>query len=192
MPNLPLHIYLAKCVADRLDWGWLNDHAPSLYLGSTAPDVRAMTKWPRERTHFAPLSSEEVGAGPAAMFKLHPTLAGSNGLSPATRAFLVGYVSHLVADESWISPRLPPQLRPSAGQPRRGRHRAPRPHLGPDPPVGHGPHRLTRPKPLSSATGRPGTRPPSASRSSSWTATRYPPGQNGLGVSCHGNLAGTA
>ena len=115
MPNLPMHIYLAKCVADRLDWGWLNDHSPSLYLGSTAPDVRAMTKWPRERTHFAPLSFEEVGAGPAAMFKLHPGLAGSNGPSPATRAFLVGYVSHLVADESWVANVFRPNFDPPPG-----------------------------------------------------------------------------
>ena len=117
MPNLPMHIYLAKCVADRLDWGWLNDHAPSLYLGSTAPDVRAMTKWPRERTHFAPLSFEEVGAGPAAMFKLHPGLAGSKGPSPATRAFLVGYVSHLVADESWVTNVFRPNFDPPPGSP---------------------------------------------------------------------------
>ncbi len=115
MPNLPMHIYLARCVAERLDWDWLNDHAPSLYLGSTAPDVRAMTKWPRERTHFTPLSFDEVGAGPAAMFKFHPGLAGSNGVSPATRAFLVGYVSHLVADEAWITDVFRPNFDPSPG-----------------------------------------------------------------------------
>ena len=103
MPNLPMHIYLARSVAEHLDWDWVKDHAPSLYLGSTAPDIRAMTKWPRERTHFVPVSANEVGAGSRAMFRLYPDLAGHNGLSYATQAFLIGYISHLVADETWIA-----------------------------------------------------------------------------------------
>ena len=103
MPNLPMHIYLASRVADRLGWVWLKDQAGSLYLGSTAPDIRAMTKWPREQTHFASLSAEELGTGPRTMFRLHPNLADLNALSHATQAFLIGYISHLVADEAWIS-----------------------------------------------------------------------------------------
>ena len=103
MPNLPMHIHLASRVAQQLDRPWINEHVGSLLLGSTAPDIRAMNKWPRERTHFSELSVEEVGAGPRMMFQLHPELAGHDGLSHATRAFLVGYISHLVADEAWIS-----------------------------------------------------------------------------------------
>ena len=108
-----MHIDLAKRVAQQLDWGWLNDNAGSLYLGSTAPDIRAMTKWPRERTHFAPLSAEEVGTGTRNMFRLHPELADDNGLSPATRAFLVGYISHLMADEAWITDIYRPHFDPT-------------------------------------------------------------------------------
>ena len=110
-----MHIHLAGRVADRLGWGWVKDHAASLYLGSTAPDIRAMTKWPRERTHFAPLSTDEVGTGPRAMFRLHPNLAGHNGLSPATQAFLIGYISHLVADEAWIAHIYRPYFDPPHG-----------------------------------------------------------------------------
>ena len=115
MPNLPMHIHLASRVAKRLDWDWLNDHAGSLFLGSTAPDMRAMTKWPRERTHFAPLSSDEIGTGPRNMFRLHPELANHNGESSASRAFLVGYISHLVADEAWIANIYRPNFDPPAG-----------------------------------------------------------------------------
>ena len=115
MPNLPMHIHLAGRVADHLGWGWVKDHAGSLYLGSTAPDIRAMTKWPRERTHFAPLSVDEVGIGPRAMFRRHPNLADHNGLSHATRAFLIGYISHLVADEAWISQIYRPYFDPHQG-----------------------------------------------------------------------------
>jgi hypothetical protein len=98
-----MHLYLAHQVAQQLDWGYLHDHLGSCWLGSSAPDVRAMTHWPRERTHFAPLSVQRVGEGARAMFQRHPELAGGAKLPPATRAFLLGYVSHLAADEVWIT-----------------------------------------------------------------------------------------
>ena len=101
MPNLPMHIYLADQVAEQLDRGYVFDHLGAYYLGSTAPDIRAMTRWPREQTHFAPLSVEEVGTGTKAMFRLHPEL--QEDMSPASRAFLAGYVCHLASDEVWIT-----------------------------------------------------------------------------------------
>lgn len=103
MPNLPMHIYLAHQVAEQLDWGSIFDHLGSFYLGSTSPDIRAMTKWPREQTHFAPLSVREVGTGARTMFKLYPELLEESSRSPATRTFLLGYVCHLAADEVWIT-----------------------------------------------------------------------------------------
>lgn len=103
MPNLPMHIHLAHQVAEQLDRGYLYDHVGSFYLGATSPDIRAMTKWPREQTHFAPLSVREVGAGARNMFRQYPELAGADAQSPATRAFLLGYVCHLAADEVWIT-----------------------------------------------------------------------------------------
>ena len=96
-----MHIYLANQVAEQLDLGYVYDNLGSYFLGSTTPDIRAMTKWPREQTHFAPLSVEEVGTGTRTMFRMHPEL--SQDISPATRAFLAGYVSHLAADEVWIT-----------------------------------------------------------------------------------------
>ena len=96
-----MHIYLANQVAEQLDLGYVYDNLGSYFLGSTTPDIRAMTKWPREQTHFAPLSVKEVGTGTRTMFRMHPEL--SQDASPATRAFLAGYVSHLAADEVWIT-----------------------------------------------------------------------------------------
>ena len=107
MPNLPMHIYIARQVAEELDWGFVHDHIGNCYLGSTAPDIRAMTKWDRERTHFAPLSLPSVGTGARRMFDLHPELA-DRALPPATRAFVLGYVSHLAADETWITTMFRP------------------------------------------------------------------------------------
>ena len=44
MPPLALHTAIAKNVADALRLSALDDERGSLYLGSTAPDIRVMTK----------------------------------------------------------------------------------------------------------------------------------------------------
>ena len=110
MPNLPSHIHLAQQAAELLDWGHVFDHIGSYYLGSTSPDIRAMTRWPRERTHFAPLSVEEVGTGARTMLQRYPELADHPGMPPPTRAFVLGYISHLVADEVWITTMFRPHF----------------------------------------------------------------------------------
>ena len=110
MPNLPMHIYIAQQTAQELDWGFVHDHLGSCFLGSTAPDIRAMTKWERERTHFAPLSLEKIGTGTRRMFDLYPQLADRHSLTPASRAFVLGYVSHLAADETWITTMFRPHF----------------------------------------------------------------------------------
>ena len=110
MPNLPMHIYLANRVAQELDWGEVHDNLGDYLLGSTAPDIRAMTKWDRERTHFAPLSLEDIGTGTKRMFQLHPQLAEPRKLKSADRAFLIGYISHLTADEVWITTMYRPNF----------------------------------------------------------------------------------
>ena len=61
-----------------------------------------MTKWPREQTHFAPLSVDEVGAGVRAMLQANPRLHEAGVANDPTRAFVAGYINHLVADETWI------------------------------------------------------------------------------------------
>ena len=98
-----MHIYLANQVAEQLDRGYVYDNIGSFYLGSTTPDIRAMTKWPREKTHFSLLSVEEVGTGTRTMFESYPALLEGEGVSEATRSFLLGYISHLAADETWIT-----------------------------------------------------------------------------------------
>ena len=64
MPNLPMHLFLANRIAEELDWGAVHDNLGDYLLGSTSPDIRAMTKWDRERTHFAPLSLDRIGQAP--------------------------------------------------------------------------------------------------------------------------------
>ena len=102
MPNLPTHLSLALRTASRMAHPTIERHLGSFILGSTSPDIRIMTKWKRHQTHFAPLTIERMGTGVEGLFKTHPALADSSRVSDATKVFLSGYVTHLLADEAWI------------------------------------------------------------------------------------------
>lgn len=102
MPNLPTHISLALEVTSSMGYPVIDGHLGSFLLGCTSPDVTAMMKWKRDQTHFAPLTFERVGAGVDGLSRTHPNLADSSNVSDATKAFLSGYFTHLVADETWI------------------------------------------------------------------------------------------
>lgn len=102
MPPLVLHTAIAKNVADELRLTQLDDERGSLYLGATAPDIRVVTRWERERTHFFDLKNFDEQDGVAAFLGAYPELAGACVQAP-TRAFVGGYLTHLVMDECWIS-----------------------------------------------------------------------------------------
>ena len=102
MPNLPAHLSLAMDAASRIQDSRIDRHLGCFLLGSTAPDIRAMTKWNREVTHFVPLAVRRVGDGAQGMFREYPALADSSVLDGETAAFLSGYITHLVSDETWI------------------------------------------------------------------------------------------
>jgi len=102
MPPLVLHTAIAKNVADELRLSLLDDERGSLYIGATAPDIRVVTRWDRERTHFFDLNNFDEQDGVAAFFEAYPVLAGGR-LEAPTRAFVAGYLTHLVMDERWIS-----------------------------------------------------------------------------------------
>ena len=79
-----------------------NDLGAAL-VGSTAPDRRVMTGQDRSETHYFELTKDSIGDGLKNMKLRYPnifSLAKERG--PSSQAFLLGYVSHLVADETWI------------------------------------------------------------------------------------------
>ena len=102
MPNPPAHLSLALQAASRVADPTIDRHLGSFLLGATSPDIRVITKGKRDQTHFAPLAIEHVGTGVEGLFQKHPFLADSSNVSDATKVFLSGYFTHLVADESWI------------------------------------------------------------------------------------------
>ena len=102
MPPICLHLGIAEEAIARLHHPIVDEYRGSYYLGSTAPDIRFFIGTRREETHFRALESEEGESGARFMLQEHPELVKESSLSPATRAFIAGYISHLVTDEAWI------------------------------------------------------------------------------------------
>lgn len=97
-----MHTFVAKQVADRLSAPELDEERGNLYLGSTAPDIRVITRWERERTHFFDLNRFEEQSGVDSFLRAYPVLSDCGALTPATKSFVAGYITHLVMDEKWI------------------------------------------------------------------------------------------
>ncbi len=116
MPPLTLHTVVAKRVGGELRHRLLDEDPGSFYLGSTAPDIRILTRWERERTHFFDLHNFDRQDGVRAMFEAFPALAQPAGLNPATAAFVAGYMAHLVMDEIWINDIYRPFFGPCSPQ----------------------------------------------------------------------------
>ena len=103
MPNLTAHLDLGLAIAEQLGNSTVERYLGSFLLGCTAPDIRVITKEAREETHFSSLYFENIGDGVRMMFQKYPSLVPIKQFNGPTRAFLAGYASHLVADETWVA-----------------------------------------------------------------------------------------
>lgn len=103
MPNLPAHIDIAWRAADRLGHRTLDENPGYFLLGAVSPDVRAITKRDRAEYHYAPLTFAEIGEGVQGLFAAHPGLRAKPSTDETAAAFVAGYVTHILLDESWIS-----------------------------------------------------------------------------------------
>jgi hypothetical protein len=102
LPPICYHLGIAEEVISRLHHPMVKSQRGSFFLGSTAPDIRFFLGAKREETHFLPLDCEEGASGVNYMLEAHPGLVDGEGLNPATRSFIAGYISHLATDEAWI------------------------------------------------------------------------------------------
>ena len=103
MPNPPVHISLAHRAAALLRHDTIDANMGYYLLGSTSPDIRVITRKDRSVYHFAQLDFEEIGTGINGLFHSHPELSEAEAHSGATQAFMAGYLTHLLADETWIA-----------------------------------------------------------------------------------------
>jgi hypothetical protein len=102
MPPLGLHMTIARELAGGLASPLIDSDRGAYYLGATTPDIRVLTQWERERTHFFDLHNFDEQDGVARLFEASPALRDAHAVNAATAAFTAGYISHLVMDESYI------------------------------------------------------------------------------------------
>ena len=102
MPPVCLHLGIAKEAIERLQHPVLLQYQGSCLLGSTAPDMRIITAATREETHFFDLVDDSYGSSAEGFFDKYPGLHEVAKLNYPTKAFVCGYLSHLVTDEVWI------------------------------------------------------------------------------------------
>ena len=57
MPNLPTHLFIAQAALNQITDDSIRKHESFYLLGSTAPDIKALSKTPREQSHFVKLNS---------------------------------------------------------------------------------------------------------------------------------------
>ncbi|MSQ42296.1 MAG: hypothetical protein EXR65_04590 [Dehalococcoidia bacterium] len=102
MPSLGSHLATARLLAQRLRRPAIDAERGSFYLGATAPDIRALTRLDRGRYHFFDLDDFAHQDSIALLFERHPALRAAARLDAPTRAFMAGYLTHLVMDEQYI------------------------------------------------------------------------------------------
>ncbi len=102
MPALVTHMMLARRAARLLGVETLADARGAYLLGSTCPDARVLLRRSREETHFFNLDVYAPQDSVAEFFASHPRLRDAGALSPETRAWVAGYLTHLVMDEHYI------------------------------------------------------------------------------------------
>jgi hypothetical protein len=103
MPLLGLHMTVARELAPGLRSSAVDGERGAYYLGATTPDIRALTRWDRERTHFFRLDEFGDQSGVHRLFEEQPALREASALDARTVAFMAGYISHLILDEAYIT-----------------------------------------------------------------------------------------
>ena len=105
VPPLVSHMLAARRAAEEcglFSADSTEEETGAYTLGATTPDIRVITRWERERTHFFDLQNEEHQDSVAEFLMAHPHLRDPSALSPETRAWASGFIAHLVMDETYI------------------------------------------------------------------------------------------
>lgn len=103
MPPITLHMVLARSLGVELAHPDLRSAEGAYLLGATAPDIRILTRQDRATTHFFDLAGPDHQDSVAGFFAAHPHLADPGALNRETRAFVGGYLTHLVFDQQYVT-----------------------------------------------------------------------------------------
>ena len=103
MPPITLHMVLARQIAENLRREDLDTCRGSYLLGATTPDIRLLTRQDRFSTHFFDLAGPDHQDSVGGFLAGHGQFLEPGSLNDETRAFVAGYISHLVMDEQYIT-----------------------------------------------------------------------------------------
>ena len=103
MPPIALHMVLARQIAQSASISTLDSQPGPYLLGSTTPDIRVLTRQDRFSTHYFDLNGPDHQDSVAEFLKANQALVDPAALNDETRAFVAGYISHLVMDEQYIT-----------------------------------------------------------------------------------------
>ncbi len=123
MPSLGSHMTRARMIAAELRHPAIDADRGSYYFGSTAPDIRVITRRDRSETHFFDLGKLDAQDSIETMLDAHSQLRAVGDLDPGTLAFMAGYLTHLAMDEVYIETMYREFF--GAGSPMRDDTRAP-------------------------------------------------------------------
>ena len=116
MPNAETHLTAAcdllaePAIVQAFPW-LANDACRSAFLmGAVSPDVRAIGGQTREQTHFFTIPPDDDRPAPAMMCADWPQIARAATLSAPQAAFIAGYMTHLIMDQTWVEMVVMPGL----------------------------------------------------------------------------------
>ena len=113
MPNLPTHIHFAIEAGSYIESDSIESNFSAYLVGSTTPDMRAITKKDRSVYHFVNLDFKGIGEGLSNLVTSHPKWSNLANVDNETRAFMAGYASHLILDETWVTLMFRPYFQDS-------------------------------------------------------------------------------
>jgi hypothetical protein len=108
MPNSQTHLLCASALLSDLrslpETAWLgqNDAQAAFLLGSISPDVRAVSGQSREATHFFTIPFSDDRSAQITMLDEYPQVARTRVSDPVQAAFVAGYFTHLIMDQTWV------------------------------------------------------------------------------------------
>lgn len=110
MPPIFFHMAAARDIEQGISGTALSGQQGAYYLGATTPDIRVLTRGDRRDTHFFDLDRIEHQDSVDAFLRSCVHLADAGRLDAQTRAFVAGYITHLVLDETYIESMYRPHF----------------------------------------------------------------------------------
>ena len=104
MPPLVTHMIAAVRAGGQVDadGASFNERNGDYLLGATTPDIRVLTRWDRERTHFFDIYNDGHQDCVENFFSAHRMFRDPSRLSAETRAWVAGYLTHVIMDQEYV------------------------------------------------------------------------------------------